>query len=224
MRDDPAVIDLVLRARDGDRVAWDQIVERYAPLVWSICRQFRLGRPDADDVGQGVWLRLVEHLPALHEPAALPGWLATTTRRECLRVLRIAQRRDLHERPLLPSQADLSEPDENRAASPETEVLQIEVQAALRAALAALPASCQQLLSLLTEEPPLSYAQISARLTMPVGSIGPNRGRCLQALRGYPALAALIEVVPEARKANTVPEARKANTGPTGQEAQHVAR
>src|SRR5262249_47464316 len=156
--------DLVLRARDGDRGAWDQIVERYAPLVWSICRQFRLGRPDADDVGQGVWLRLVEYLPALHEPAALPGWLATTTRREGLRVLGIGRRRDRHGRPLLPgAQADLAEPDGNRAASPETELLQIELQAALRAALAALPSSCQQLLTLLIEEPPLSYAQISAR-------------------------------------------------------------
>jgi RNA polymerase sigma factor (sigma-70 family) len=194
MRDDPTVVDLVLRAREGDRAAWDEIVARYAPLVWSICHHFRLRRPDTDDVGQVVWLRLVEHLPALHEPAALPGWLVTTTRRECLRVLRTRQRRDLHERPLPPGgQADLAELDENWADSPEAELLRIELQAALQAALAALPASCQQLLALLTEEPPLSYAQISAKLAMPVGSIGPNRGRCLQVLRRHPVLAALIE-------------------------------
>jgi RNA polymerase sigma factor (sigma-70 family) len=207
MRDDPAVVELVSRARDGDRTAWDQIVERYAPLVWSICRQFRLDRADADDVGQGVWLRLVEHLPTLHEPAALPGWLATTTRRECLRVLRIGQRRDKYERPMPPgAPADLAEPDEIRAGSPEAELLDIELQVALRAALASLPDNCQRLLMLLISDPPLSYAQISARLRLPVGSIGPNRGRCIEALRRSPALAGLID------------------PGLADQEAQHVAR
>src|SRR5450432_3784093 len=100
MHDDPSVIDLVTRANHGDKTAWDQLVERYAPLVWSIGRRYRLSRQDAEDVGQGVWLRLVEYLPTLREPAALPGWLATTTHRECLRVLRIGQRREEHERPL----------------------------------------------------------------------------------------------------------------------------
>jgi RNA polymerase sigma factor (sigma-70 family) len=207
MRDDPAVIDLVDRARAGDKTAWDQIVERYAPLVWSICRQHRLSRPDADDVGQGVWLRLVEHLPALAEPAALPGWLATTTRRECLRVLHVGQRRDSHERPLPPgATADLGGLGQPQAGAPEAELLEVELQAALRAALASLPAHCQQLLTLLIADPPLPYAEISNRLKLPVGSIGPNRGRCLDALRRSPALAALIE------------------TDPTGQEAPHVAR
>ena len=88
MRDDPAVIALVKRARDGDSRAWDQLVERYAPLVWSVCRRYRLSPADCDDVGAGVWLRLVEGLPSLREPAALPGWVATVTRRECLRFLR----------------------------------------------------------------------------------------------------------------------------------------
>jgi RNA polymerase sigma factor (sigma-70 family) len=207
MRDDPTVIDLVIRARDGDKAAWDEIVTRYAPLVWSICRQYRLDRPDADDVGQGVWLRLVEHLPTLHEPAALPGWIATTTRRECSRVLRVGQRRDQNERPLLPdSKAGLAEPDDTRSDSPEAELLEVELQATLRAALASLSTSCQQLLTLLIADPPVPYAQISAQLKLPVGSIGPNRGRCIAALRRFPPLAALIEA------------------GPTDQEAQHVAR
>jgi len=88
MRDDPVVIALVGRARDGDQTAWDQIVERFAPLAWSICRRHRLSDADANDVGQNVWLRLVEHLPSLREAAALPGWLTTTTRRACLRAQR----------------------------------------------------------------------------------------------------------------------------------------
>ena len=91
MRDDPVVINLVTRARDGDKQAWDALVERYAPLLWSICRRYRLGGTDANDVGQSVWLRLLEQLDKIRDPAALPGWLATTTRRECGRMLRAAR-------------------------------------------------------------------------------------------------------------------------------------
>ncbi len=75
------VTDLVTRARNGDQQAWDALVERYAPLIWSICRRHRLAGADADDVGQGVWLQLAEQLDRVRDPAALPGWLATTTRR-----------------------------------------------------------------------------------------------------------------------------------------------
>ena len=85
--DDPLVIHLVTRARGGDKRAWDALVERYAPLIWSICRKYRLGRDDADDVGQSVWLRLVDQLDKIRNPAALAGWLATTTRRECGRLV-----------------------------------------------------------------------------------------------------------------------------------------
>ena len=85
--DDSVVIDLVASARDGDVQAWEALVERYAPLIWSICRKYRLGRADADDVGQSVWLHLVDHLGKIREPAALAGWLATTTRRECGRLV-----------------------------------------------------------------------------------------------------------------------------------------
>jgi RNA polymerase sigma factor (sigma-70 family) len=83
---------LVGLAANGDRLAWDQLVDRYAPLVWSICRRYRLTQADADDVSQSVWLRLVENLANLREPQALPGWLATTTSRECLRVVRSGMR------------------------------------------------------------------------------------------------------------------------------------
>ena len=101
MRDDPMVIDLVTRARNGDKQAWEALVERYATLIWSICRRHRLGDGDAEDVGQSVWLQLVDQLNRIRDPAALPGWLATVTRRECLRVLaRGAQsRRDMCWRP-----------------------------------------------------------------------------------------------------------------------------
>ena len=86
------VTDLVTRARTGDQQAWNALVERYAPLIWSICRRYRLGGADADDIGQTVWLHLLDQLDRLRDPAALAGWLATTTQRECIRVRRAAQR------------------------------------------------------------------------------------------------------------------------------------
>src|ERR1700722_15414161 len=81
-----SVSDLVTLARSGEEQAWDALVDRYAPLIWSICRSHHLGDADAGDIGQRVWLQLVDRLDKVQDPAALPGWLATTTRRECARV------------------------------------------------------------------------------------------------------------------------------------------
>jgi RNA polymerase sigma factor (sigma-70 family) len=187
MRDDSSVAALVVRARDGDKRAWDAIVDRYAPLIWSICRRYRLSRADTDDVGQSVWLRLVDQLGQLREPEALPGWLATTTRRECGRLLTGSRRREALGFALDP--ADI--PDGDLAAA-EEEVLAAERHAVLREAFAALPLRCQELLGLLITDPPVPYAEISAKLGIPIGSIGPSRARCLDRLREHPAVAALI--------------------------------
>ena len=188
VRDDPVAADLVTRARNGDKQAWDALVERYSPLIWRICRRHRLADADAQDVGQGVWLRLVDQLDKVRDPAALPGWLVTTTRRECLRVLR-ATRGPLRAESAL--DADLL-PDDH-AGMAEQEVLAAERDAALREALTHLPPGCQQLIALLIEDPPVPYIEISAKLGIRVGSIGPSRGRCLDRLRRYPAIAALID-------------------------------
>jgi RNA polymerase sigma factor (sigma-70 family) len=184
MRDDPSVIALVRRVCDGDQEAWNEIVERYSPLVWAICTRFQLSRPDTDDVGQGVWLMLVEHIANLREPAALPGWLATTTRNECLRVLRTARRLDPDGLPA----DDMMPPDVDSKAVDE-DVIEAELNAALRAAFAELQPACHTLLSMLIQDPPPSYAEVSSTLGMRVGSIGPTRARCLNQLRRSPHLA-----------------------------------
>ena len=185
-RGGPAVADLMTRARNGDKQAWDALVERCAPLTWSICRRHGLGDVDAEDVGQSVWLTLVGQLEKIRLPAALPGWLATTTRRECGRILHVPPgARDTGQ----VSGAQAIADDDARTA--EDELLAAERRAALREAFADLPPCCQQLIALLTESPPPSYAQISARLGLPVGSIGPNRGRCLDKMRRHPAITAL---------------------------------
>jgi RNA polymerase sigma factor (sigma-70 family) len=182
-----AVTDLVIRARNGDNQAWDVLVERYSPLIWSICRRHQLDGADAGDVGQNVWLRLVDQLDKIRDPAALPGWLATTTRRECARVLRTA--REPHPAGYSP---DIQNMPDEQGVPAEQELLAAEAHAALREALSHLPPRDQQLIAALTQDPPLPYAQISARLGIPVGSIGPSRRRCLDKIRRHPAVAALI--------------------------------
>jgi RNA polymerase sigma factor (sigma-70 family) len=186
MRDNPSVTDLVTRARHGDQRGWDTLVERYAPLVWSICRSYRLNRADTDDVGQTVWLRLVAQLDQVRDPAALGGWIATTTRRECVKVRRAAQRSQTS------WELDTGNIPDTKTEPPDSGLLAAERDAALRQAFACLPPRCQQLLNILIEDPPVPYAQISARLGIPVGSIGPTRNRCLQKLRRHPAVAALM--------------------------------
>jgi RNA polymerase sigma factor (sigma-70 family) len=188
MRDDPTVVALVLQARVGDQAAWNEIVRRYAPLVWSICRGYRLMDAESEDVGQTVWLRLVEHLAVIREPAALPGWLSVTTRHECLSLIKSRRSR---EKVVAAAEAD---PTATRTTpSAEEPLLRAERNAAIRSAFGELPPRCQQLLSLLTHDPPLTYAEISARLGMPIGGLGPRRARCLERLRHCPQLAALIE-------------------------------
>lgn len=188
MRDEPPVAVLINAAARGDAGAWDALVDRYAGLVWSTARGFRLPESDVEDVSQTVWLRLVEQLGSLREPQALPGWLVTTTRRECLRVVRLARRA----RPTdLAQELDLAD-DPDRTAT-DRDLLSTERAEALREAFRSLPAHCRALLNLLVTDPAPAYAEVSARLEMPVGSIGPTRSRCLDKLRHCPALAALLE-------------------------------
>jgi RNA polymerase sigma factor (sigma-70 family) len=187
MRDNPAVTALVTRARSGDQQAWDLLVEHYAPLVWSICRRYGLDDADAGSASQDVWLRLLEQLDQISDPAVLPGWLAAATRRESSRFLR----------PERGSRANGSEagadgvPGEQAQAA-ERELYVAELHGALLDALTQLPPCCQQLIALLTAYPPVSQAEIGVRLNMPPGTIGPHRSRCLDELRRHPAVAALI--------------------------------
>ena len=188
MGDDGTVTGLVMRADNGDQRAWDALIERYSPLVWSICRRYGLERADAEDVGQTVWMRLVKQLGNLRDPAAIPGWLATTTHRECCWVLRTAG----SSRATAWAAGAENIPD-SQSETAEQELLTAERHAALREAFTSLPPFCQQLMALLIADPPVPYAQISATLGIPVGSIGPARRRCLDKLRRHAAIAALMD-------------------------------
>lgn len=184
------VEDLVVSARSGDESAWRELVQRYVDLVWSIARAHGLGSCDAADVSQTTWLRLAENLDKLDDPARVGAWLSTTARRESLRVLR-------HQRRLVPS-ADLVDGRPHRhhpvaSAEPPADPGEWLVSAAsgmgsadeiaVAEAFAELPDHCQRLLRTLIADPPPSYADVSAALGIPVGSIGPTRARCLDRMR-----------------------------------------
>lgn len=175
--DSADVAELVRRAADGDRQAWECLVDQFARLIWSITVDFKLVESDAADVAQTTWLRLLEHIDRIEYPDRVGSWLAATARNECLRSLAARKR------------VVLSDNDTELASAvphgPEVDerLLADERAQTVRAALSRLPRRWQRLLEMLMADPPASYADISDELELPMGSIGPTRGRCLAQLR-----------------------------------------
>ncbi|WP_411282761.1 RNA polymerase sigma factor [Lapillicoccus sp.] len=178
MTDRGSLPDLVVAAAAGDQEAWNAIVDRFTSLLWSVARAHRLSQDDAADVVQNTWLRLLDHLESIQQPLALPGWLATTARREALAVLRRSGR------DVLVRGDDLGvgvvDP---QAAALDAALLESERDAHLWACFAQLSERCQQLLRVLMSHDRPGYHEVAAAFDMPVGSIGPTRMRCVQRLR-----------------------------------------
>ncbi len=166
---------LVRAAAAGDAVAWEELVGEFTGLVRAVTRAHRLTDADAGDVAQSTWLRLFEHLDRINEPARVGAWLATTARRECLRVLRGAQRQVLV--------GDDADDYESTDAPADSALLTAERDHALWRCFGRLRGTDQRLLTLLMADERPAYEEISAALKMPVGSIGPTRARALDRLR-----------------------------------------
>jgi len=175
--DTAEVAGLVRGAAAGDRRSWERLVDQFARLIWSITADFKLAESDAADVAQTTWLRLLEHIDRIEYPDRVGSWLAATARNECLRSLAARKRVVLaHDDEMLTGVV---------AAEPEVDerILADERDQVVRDALSRLPRRSQRLLELLMADPPTSYAEISNEMGLPVGSIGPTRGRCLAQLR-----------------------------------------
>lgn len=165
---------LLTLAAGGDRAAWDALVDRFAQMVWSVARGFRLDDATAKDVSQTVWLKLIENIDRIQDPERLPGWLATTARREALRVSRKRERDVPTE-----FEYDIADP------SPTLDEMLIddEENRTVVRAFATLDDFCKTLLRLMTVEPALSYEEMAEATGRPIGSLGPTRARCLDKLR-----------------------------------------
>lgn len=178
------VTTLVRAAASGDQDAWSLLVRRYGATIRAVAWRHRLSEPDQDDIAQRTWLRLFQHIERVREPVALRAWLASVARRECLRALAGSQREVLVAGPVS-DHADATALDEA--------VEQSERRAALHAAVAVLPDHERVLMQTLLAEPAFSYEDVSAALGIPLGSIGPTRGRSIARLRRDPTLARAVE-------------------------------
>jgi RNA polymerase sigma factor (sigma-70 family) len=163
--------ELITRAAAGAEDAWHELVRRHAPVVWAVARTHRLDGADAADVSQNTWMALAEHLPRIRKPERVPAWLATTARRECLRVLTRGRREQPRE--------DLEVP----GTDPEPRILLTVRDRLLWQAFSSLPVRCREMLGLLAHAPALSYVQLSRALGLRMTSIGRTRARCLDQLR-----------------------------------------
>jgi RNA polymerase sigma factor (sigma-70 family) len=174
-RGDESTTDLLREAQDGNQAAWDELIARYTGVLRGVVASFRLNDHDAADVVQNTWLRLVESGSTVRDPERLGGWLATTARRECLRLIHRARTETPRDT------ADVDRPA--AGPSPEASVITDETHRAVRTAAARLPGRAGEIVDALFFHPLTSYAQLSQRTGMPIGSIGPTRGRALEGLR-----------------------------------------
>src|SRR3954447_18492490 len=189
------VTTLVHRAAEGAPAAWDAIVDEYAGLLWSVVRGFRLNDAQAADAVQTTWLRLVEHVADLREPGHVAGWLKTTARRVCLETIRRSRRELLVESDEDGARGSGVRFDDLEQEGPEASALRREQLELVRRVVVELPDRHRQLLELLVASPPVSYRDISARLGIPIGSIGPTRARILAQLRKTLASVGLNDLV-----------------------------
>ncbi|HUL27619.1 MAG TPA: sigma-70 family RNA polymerase sigma factor [Streptosporangiaceae bacterium] len=170
------IAGLVSAARGGSEEALGQIVSELTPLLWQVARAAGLSQGDAEDVLQTVWMRLMSHLDGIHNPMALTGWLVITTKREAWRV-RGAGRRQL------PADQDWLAALPDREPGSEEQAIIDDERRVLWAAIGQLSPRCQELLRIIAFVPRPDYQAVAAELGMPIGSIGPTRGRCLAKLR-----------------------------------------
>jgi RNA polymerase sigma factor (sigma-70 family) len=167
--------EFVRAAAAGEARAWEELTSRFGGMIVAIARSCRLGDADVWEVHQTTWLRLVENIGRIEQPERLGAWLATTAKRESLR---LARSRD---RLIFDGDALALLPDETLP-SADAGPLADEQAALLRRAVAELPLRCQHLLTFLSQDDTPSYKETSVALSMPIGSIGPTRGRCLEHL------------------------------------------
>jgi RNA polymerase sigma factor (sigma-70 family) len=171
---------LVARCRAGDGAAWEALVRRYQRLVYAIVRRAGLDEQTAADVFQTVFMRLLQQLPRIDEPARLQAWIVTTAKRESI----LQRRRGARLVTMGDGAADAAqETIADEAPGPQQTLEHWQQLMRVRSALDRLDGRCRHLLQVLFAGETSGYDDVARQLNMPVGSIGPTRARCLAKLR-----------------------------------------
>jgi RNA polymerase sigma factor (sigma-70 family) len=176
---------LVERARVGDERAWEALVAQYRGLLWAVARDFRLNQEQAADAAQTTWMLLVQNIRNIRDPEKVGGWLSSTMRRECIRLVNRQRGEQLTH--------DWSDEPDGHAVGPDVDVLLAERNALLWSAVERLPPRQRQVLFALAADPPPSYEEIGVALSMAVGTIGPTRQSALQRLRRFLVETGVVE-------------------------------
>lgn len=179
--------ELVERIRNGDSSAWCELVDHYEPLLRRLARQYRLSGQDVDDAIQLTWLRCLEHIDQITHADRLRGWLATVCRRESIRLATKGRREIALGEQSVTRLVD----DGQEERDPGAEMARRDAHDRLSRAIRALPQKQQLVLTELLKEESRSYLDLSRRLGLPMGSIGPTRQRAIARLRQDPRLAEL---------------------------------
>lgn len=184
-----SIPDLVAASLDGDTAAWQRLVKRLERVVWKSVNMMTTDGEVRKDAFAATWLKLVERLDTIREPEKLPGWLATTATNEVRQIVRQRNRRDLHLDWSAPSTIEGGLSEVANADDSSRNLVRSEAQTAVRTAFSTLDDDCRQLLTVLVlSDPPMSYKEASDALGRPIGSLGPQRQRCLDKLRATPAM------------------------------------
>ena len=168
---------LVKECLSGSEEAWALLVEKYKALIYSVPVKFGLPQQEAAEVFQATCVELLQRLPELRKPQALPKWLSLVAHHQCYR-WKLQQQR------LVSRDAEPDLPVPETLAIADTLVQQTQEEQILREALAGLTPQCRRLMHMLFfEAPPRPYAEVAAALGLELGSIGFTRQKCLQRLR-----------------------------------------
>lgn len=161
--------------RAGDEARMGELVTLVTPILWHTARAQRVDHERSEDVVQSTWLALVRNADSITDPQAILQWLIVSTRREAWRVVQRADRDE-------PREFD-NDDIVSREQLPEDQVLRSDADSRLWQHIAQLSERCQALLRVVAFADRPDYASVAESLGMPVGSIGPTRGRCLAKLR-----------------------------------------
>ena len=171
-----AVSDVVMIGSDGNAVTWEEILRQYGNLVSTTVRSFRLQDADARDAVQTTWLRLAENAHRVQWSERLAGWLTTTARRECLRILRQTKR-------IAVPVDTVADTVVHPSAGPEQRLIDLDAARTLWKLVEELPPRQRTLLRALFADHPRPYAEVARDAGIPTGAIGPTRARALRQLR-----------------------------------------